>query len=118
MPSLRLYISAIVGIATLGACSSTEPLPQSAEVRFVLDAPLCSSIMPVTFSIDSVVVGTDTFRVHLPPNHTESKAFTVSPGNHVLGARTTGVFSYVWRDTVVKATAGAATFDTLPFYCS
>lgn len=118
MRSIRHYISAIISIAALGACSSTEPMPQSATVHFVLDAPLCSSTIPVTFSIDGAVVGTDTFRVHLPPNHTESKAFSVSLGNHVLGARTIGTFSYVWRDTVVKASAGAVAFDTLPFYCS
>ena len=105
-------------IAAVGACMTTEPATHTAQVHFVLDAPLCSSTIPVSFSIDGAVVGVDTFRVHYPPNHTESRTFSVTLGAHVLGARTFGAFSYAWRDTVVIASSRAITTDSLPFYCS
>ncbi|MEP6831748.1 MAG: hypothetical protein ABJB74_00080 [Gemmatimonas sp.] len=111
-------ICASVGLVVFGACSSTGPVPAMAQVHFVLDAPLCSSTIPVAFLIDGVVVGNDTFRVHLTPSHTESQAFSVPAGNHVLGARTVGAFSHVWRDTVVTSTSGAIAVDSLPLYCS
>lgn len=105
-------------VAALTACTDTEPAPQPAQVRYVVDAPFCGLSLPVTFLIDGAVVGTDTFRVHLTPSHLESKSFAVIAGTHVLGAQTFGGFTYKWRDTVVKAAAGANVTDTLSFYCS
>ena len=107
-----------VGCVALMACASAEPVAQQAYVRFVVDAPLCSAAIPVQFSVDRVMVGTDTFRVDLPPNHTESVAFDVAAGRHVLGAKTFGAFVHVWRDTVITAKPGVTATDTLPFYCS
>jgi hypothetical protein len=85
-------------------------------VYFALDAPLCSSVLPVQFSIDNALVGTDTFRVNLAPNHTTSAAFPTSAGSHTLGARVVG--GYVWADTLVMLSAGAVLTKSLPFYCS
>ncbi|HEY4320108.1 MAG TPA: hypothetical protein VGM77_02930 [Gemmatimonadales bacterium] len=84
----------------------------------MLDAPFCSSVLPVQFAIDGITAGNDTFRVHFPPDHTASSAFAVTVGTHVLAARTFGPFVYVWRDTVVTASPGNLATDTLSFYCS
>lgn len=68
------------------------------------------------FTIDNRRVGADTFRVHLPPDRIVSRAFAVSAGNHLLGARVVGGF--VWPDTVVAMAEGAVVQRTLSFYCS
>lgn len=109
---LTLSCSAIV------VCACSESTALQAQVQFLLDAPLCSSALPVQFFIDGVMVGTDTFRVHLAPDHTTSRVFPVSSGLHILGAKTTGAFVYTWPDTRVTAVPGAVATDTLPFYCS
>ena len=101
-------------VAAIAACG-TGPR-DSATVRFVLNAPLCSSLLGMRFSIDGAVVGSDTFRVNLPNPHTTSRAFATAPGEHVLGARVDGGF--VWPDTTVTLAAGAAFDDSLPLYCS
>ncbi|MDX2122042.1 MAG: hypothetical protein SF070_13435 [Gemmatimonadota bacterium] len=66
---------------------SSEPDP---VVYFELDAPLGSSVIPVTFQVDGSGVGADTFRVHLPPEHIRSQAFVLDAGDHVLGAAVRG----------------------------
>ena len=108
----------IAGSMALAACSGTDQMTAPPQVRFVLNAPLCGTVFPVQFSIDSVPVGTDTLRVNVSSQRLQSNLFPVSPGMHVLGARTFGAYVYVWRDTVVTAAAGTTAFDTLPFYCS
>ena len=70
------------------------------------------------FSIDSVVVATDTFRVNLPNPHTMSIGISTTSGSHVLGARVVGNINYVWPDTVVSLQAGGMLTKTLPLYCS
>ena len=93
-----------------------EPLAPTATVYFVIDAPLCSSRIPVEFSIDSALVGRDTFVVNLAPEHLTSRGFPVSVGVHVVGARVVG--GAVWPDRSVALGAGAVFTDSLPFYCS
>jgi hypothetical protein len=106
-----------IAFAALVACSGATEAAPSGVVFFQLDAPLCSSIIPVQFSIDQAIVATDTFMVHVAGgNHTRSRAFETSPGAHTLSARTVG--GYVWPDKQVTITAGAAVTDSLPFYCS
>jgi hypothetical protein len=117
MPSLAGRGLLALGAVILGACKATEPAAQKpATVRFVLDAPLCSSSLPVQFFIDSVMVGADVFRVHLAPDHTVSSDFGTTAGRHVLDARVVG--GYVWPSTVVALAPGGVFADTLPFYCS
>lgn len=99
----------------LAACTS-DPAAPPATVYFVLDAPLCSSILPVEFSIDNVKVGSDTFLVNLQPEDTVSTGFEIKAGDHVLGA--TVVNGYVWPDTTVTLAPGASFQHLLPFYCS
>lgn len=82
----------------------------------MIDAPLCSSVLPVEFTIDDVTVGVDTFRVNYGPSHIKSRGFAVEPGVRTLGARVTN--GYVWPDTTVQLEAGTVFNDTLPFYCS
>ncbi len=108
---------ALIGwaIAILAACTS-EPAAPDATVFFVIDAPLCSSRIPVEFSIDGVLAGNDTFLVNLAPTHTRSAGFTVHPGTHTLGARV--VSGLVWPDTTVTVSSGDTVLDSLPFYCS
>ena len=89
------------------------PLP---TVQFAIDAPLCSSRIPVQFSIDALDVGADTFSVNLSPEHTTSRAFVATVGQHTLAAHV--VNGYMWPDKVVILAAGDVYTDTLPFYCS
>lgn len=107
----------MIGLAAVCACSSTDVGAPSATVIFVLDAPLCSSIIPVQFTIDSLQVGTDTFKVDVAGGpHTTSHSFAVAPGHHTLSARIDRGF--VWPDKSVTLAAGQAFADTLPTYCS
>ena len=115
MPNAR-WTCRTFALVTLVACRGSVPTAPRATVYFALDAPLCSSVLPVQFLIDNALVGTDTFRVNLAPNHTTSAAFPTSAGSHTLGARVVG--GYVWADTVVILSAGAVLTKTLPFYCS
>ena len=112
-----------LGLITVGACKLTAPSAPKATVRFMIDAPLCSSIIPVQFSIDRVLVGTDTFFVDVAPReHLTSRDFAVSVGQHVLGARLSlrGSFDSgkEFPDKTVNLAAGATVTDSLPFYCS
>lgn len=85
-------------------------------MHFELDAPLCSSQLPVEFRIDSLLAGSDTFRIHLPPDHIRSRAFSVSPGEHRLSANV--VNGWIWPDTIVMLNSGESLTWMLPFYCS
>ena len=98
------------------ACSRSGVAAPSGTVQFVLVAPLCSSIIPVQFSIDGVKVGTDTFRVAVPGVHATSRGFPAPAGEHMIGAQVTGV--YVWPVTTVTVGAGQTVADSLAFYCS
>jgi hypothetical protein len=98
------------------ACDVADSVHPSAAVNFVLVAPLCSSILPVEFSVDNRLVGTDTFRVGLAAPRTRSSHFAVVPGQHVLSARV--VNGYVWAPHTVSVAAGTVVTDSLPFYCS
>jgi hypothetical protein len=105
------------GMLALIACHGGNPAAPAAAVTFELDAPLCSSVIPVELSIDGALVATDTFRVHLGNAHTVTRAFSVSAGSHLLGARTVGGW-YVWPDTSVTLGAGQSFTRSLGFYCS
>ena len=92
------------------------PLSPGGTVAYMLDAPLCSSVIPVEFLIDGVVTGSDTFRVNLPPDHTTSPVFHTTAGLHSLGARV--VDGHVLPDTTVTTAPGDAFTLSLTFYCS
>ena len=96
----------------IAACSRADvgaPSGQSGTVQFVLIAPLCSSVIPVQFSIDGVPVGTDTFRVAVPGVHTTSRGFATPAGEVSLGAQVTG--GYVWPATAGTVGAGQTVTD-------
>jgi len=70
--------------------------------------------------IDGTLVARDTMSSRIP-----SRAFDVSAGKHVVGARrvlinsNTGLTSYfVWPDTVVELAAGTSATRSLALYCS
>ena len=109
-------VLATLGLAIVVGCGSGRAVAPQATVYFQLDAPLCSSILPVQFSIDSVLVATDTFRVHLANEHTRSRGFETPAGSHTLSARV--VTGYVFDDRHVTLAPGEAFTDSLPFYCS
>ena len=117
----RVCWPALAAAVVLG-CSS--PTAVQSTVQFSLDAPFCSSVIPAQFYIDNVLVGTDTFRVHLTPEHLTTRSFAVAPGTHTLGARIAfvGVVGFSpWpatADTVVTVGVGATVTRVLPFYCS
>ena len=104
-----------IGLVALLSCIA-EPVAREATVYYAIDAPLCSSRIPVQFSIDSVQVGTDTFVVNLAPEHTRSRGFMTTVGPHTLSARVVG--GYIWPDQPVTLSAGEVFTDSLPFYCS
>ncbi|MEO8140590.1 MAG: hypothetical protein ABI742_13135 [Gemmatimonadota bacterium] len=104
-----------IGSPLLFGCGSDPAAPRT-TVEFVLDAPLCSSMLPVEFSIDSVLVGSDTFRVRLPPDDTISPSFATTPGSHSLGAHV--INGLIWPDTTVTLAEGESFSLILPFYCS
>lgn len=107
--------STAVAIATaFAACTATAP-DRAPTVTFVLDAPLCSSILHVQLHIDGALVATDTFRT-FGVRDTASQAFNVSAGSHRLAANVIGGF--VWPEKQVSLGAGQAYTDTLSFYCS
>jgi len=114
LTTLSLAVAS-VGFISFAACTIVDPAP-GATVDFLIDAPLCSSRIPVEFSIDGAIVGTDTFLVHLGTvEHTRSRAFTAPPGRHTLHAAT-GL--YAWPDKTLTFADGQSVTDTLPFYCS
>ena len=106
---------AIVAFAAV-ACSACTTAPSRATVFFTIDAPLCSSRIPVELFIDSARVATDTFVVNLGPAHLTTRGFETGVGQHTLSARTT--IGYVWPNKLVTIAAGKTAVDTLPFYCS
>ena len=110
-----IFLTALLAaVSGLTACSIVDPAP-GVTVDFLIDAPLCSSRIPVEFAIDGAVVGTDTFLVHLTPSHTRSRVFAASAGRHTLHAATN---LYAWPDKTVTLSDGESVTDTLPFYCS
>lgn len=111
-----LAASACLTVSALVLAGCKDAQAPSTTVVFVLDAPLCSSSLPVEFLIDGTVAGSDTFRIHLPPDDTISPVLRTSAGAHVLGARVIGGF--VWPDTTVTIAPGESVTRTLPFYCS
>jgi hypothetical protein len=101
---------------TLLACSGADSVAARATVFFAIDAPLCSSIIPVVFLIDNEEVGTDTFVVNLGSPHLTSRGFEISAGQHTLSARVSNGF--VWPDQRVNLVRGQTFTHMLPFYCS
>jgi len=117
--TLRRAAWAGVGAAALVACEGAKPVAPRATVNYTLVAPLCSSVIPVRFYLDSAQVGADTFRINVAAEHTTSSAFATSAGPHTLGARALGNgWAYVWPDKVVNLAPGEVFTDSLPLYCS
>jgi hypothetical protein len=99
-----------------GACHNPVDSDRPAAIRFVLVAPLCSSVMPVEFFVDAQSVGVDTFRVNVSEPHIASRDFAVLPGTRTLEAQVVG--GYVWPADTVSILPGSVYADSLAFYCS
>ena len=115
----RTTVIGLVAVAltvTVACSKGTEP-PPPATVYFELDAPLCSSQIPVMLFIDGALVGKDTFRVHLAPDHTKTRGFRTPAGTHELRAQMDPSGS-PWPAATVDLEAGEAFTQTLPLYCS
>ena len=115
MRRLALFVAAVSALS----CGLFDPVNKPATVRFVLEAPLCSSILPVELSIDKVIVARDTFYSFGIPQ-AESEAFPVEAGPHSLSARVIASIGtgFTWPETLVTVHAGEAYRHPLPFYCS
>ena len=111
---ILLAWTCIAPLAMLSCNLASADVP--AVVYYAIDAPLCSSRIPVELLIDGTQVGTDTFVVNLAPEHKTSRGFLAMAGSHTVGARVPG--GYVWPDRGVALTAGQVFTDSLPFYCS
>ena len=116
MRALSVALCLAMHLALTG-CYPSDATNPSATVYFLLDAPLCSSVIPVRFNIDGVTVGTDTFLVGLPSPHVKSRGFLTNPGQHLLKADMLPG-TVVWPAKSVRLEAGFAFTDTLPAYCS
>lgn len=111
-----LKVCAFLAAVGVVACQHTATTEPAARVHFVIVPQACSSVLPVEFSIDGRLVGTDTFRVDVAGPRMTSRDFEASPGSHVVGARVTGGF--VWPNQTLSMAAGAVVSDSLPFSCS
>lgn len=106
----------ILGTIGVAACKSATISAPSASVTFVFAPQTCSSVVPVHFAIDGIEVGIDTFKVAVNAgDRLVSRAYTTSPGQHSLSARTD---RYMWAAATVNLGAGQTYNDSLPFYCS
>ena len=102
-------------IAALIACA--DPLPPP-KVDFLIDAPLCSSTIPVSLWVDGLQVGVDTFVVHYGPPHERTRAFETSVGTHKLAVKHYPNGVLIQEDSTVALKAGQIYTFTVGFYCS
>ncbi len=103
------------------ACSGTDSVSPLASFTLELDAPFCGGgVFTIAVSVDRVPVRVDTLRLDGVLSHRISRAHSLAPGQHVLGARWFSEFgtNYVWPDTIVMVAAGQALNRSLPLYCS
>lgn len=108
-------VSVIVLVTVLSCSHPTAPLAPP-TVDFLLDLKLCSSIIPVQFTIDGNLVGSDTFRIGLVNPHVRSRAYATTLGAHALGVQATNFGG--WGMKTVYLDAGMAYTDTLGGSCS
>lgn len=108
-------VSVMLLVTILSCSPSTAPL-EPPTVDFLLDLQLCSSIIPVQFTIDGNLVGSDTFRIGLVNPHVRSPAYATTPGAHALGVQATNFGG--WGMKTVYLDAGRAYTDTLGGSCS
>ena len=105
----------VLGVVAIFGCRSSTDVLSNPTVDYLIDAPLCSSVIPVEFLIDGTQVGADTFLVNLGTSHTRSRTFPTAAGEHTISARTG---SYSWPAKTLMMRSRQAYTDTLPFYCS
>ena len=127
-------LASAAAIWTAACLSSTDP-GTNAQVRFVVDAPFCSSPYPVNFFIDNVQVGRDTVWFGIGADTSPAgtggfqkfksyRSFSVRAGIHEIRASIVDTippyppFIYDWPDTTVHVAAHAEVVRELPFYCS
>ena len=107
-------VAIAVCVAALVGCD--DPLPPP-TVDFQIDAPLCSSVIPVTLWIDAAQVGVDTFRVNYGPEHERTRSFETSAGDHKLAVKFPNG-ALIQEDSTVALAAGQRYTFTFGFYCS
>lgn len=107
-------------VVLIGAsgCGRQSTQPAGPTVAFTYDAPFCGRSL-IEKSIDGAVVAVDSMS-----SGATSRAFEVTPGDHVLGARQlrvangATVTNYMWPDTTVSVKPGVALMRRLSLYCS
>ena len=102
-----------IALGLLG-CSSSAP-PLATGVKFKIQSPFCGpDAYPFRFSIDSVVVGSDTLK-----DKDISPLFATTPGQHRLQARMTGApFANFAFDTTVTVVTDSVFVQVIDLYCS
>lgn len=102
---------AVVAVVLAAACHRSTA-PETASIRFVLDAPFCGGTpYALDLIVDARVVGTETLR-----HGQTSGAYAVPAGRHALGGRLAGhAFA---PDTTLTLRGGTTFTDTLSLYCS
>ena len=99
--------------AALAACSTVTP--KETSVQFLVLSPFCGpNSYSIRFSIDSVLVGTDTLK-----DKESSPRFVTTPGGHRLNARVTAApFTGLTMDTLVTVPADTVFTQVFDIYCS
>jgi hypothetical protein len=132
---MNVRLLPLIAAIVMGACGGSMDPGVNAHVRFVMDAPLCSSAYPVNFFIDNVQVGRDTMWFGVGADTSpigtvgsqkfrSYRSFSVQAGIHKVRATIVDTISpyppfiYTWPDTTVNVAAGGEVVRELPFYCS
>lgn len=107
------------------ACDASAPDERPrVQFRVTNDVGPCSSDISIRFTSDGVILGEESFRIHLAPDRTESSQFRVPIGAHTLGAQITrwGNMTtsngFAWPDTTVHLTANQLVVRAIDLYCS
>jgi len=109
---MKTIIAALLLAASAGCAASTAPT--SALVRFRLDAPFCSltTKMPLQFSADGVILGTDSLA-----SGQLSPLYIVTAGTHRLATKALNGW-IVTGDTTLVLRADSTYTMAANIYCS
>jgi len=103
----------VVALALVGCASTT--MPGTTGVQFKVQSPFCGpNAYPFRFSIDSVLVGSDTLK-----DKESSPAFATTAGQHRLDVRMAGPpFQNFVFDTTVTVVQDSLFVQIVDLYCS
>ena len=118
----RLAARVAVSARRLGACCAlaisagcgSAVAPDDAKVQFAIEAPFCGgTLYQWQFSVDSVVVGTETLR-----GSQTSQLYPATMGPHVLGAKILSTSFAFNTESRVTLRSGGTFVNIVSLYCS